>query len=113
ENYGGAFPTWLAPVQVEILPVNDEAHGEYAKKVYDELRDIDVRAELVPATEKLGYRLRNAQVNKIPYTLVLGEKEAADNSVTYRVYGDPKQVTVSLDEFKKLIREHIDTKARF
>ncbi|MBO5528529.1 MAG: threonine--tRNA ligase [Bacilli bacterium] len=113
ENYGGAFPTWLAPVQVEILPVNDEAHGEYAKKVYDELRDIDVRAELVPATEKLGYRLRNAQVNKIPYTLVLGEKEAADNSITYRVYGDPKQVTVSLDEFKKLIREHIDTKARF
>ena len=113
ENYGGAFPTWLAPVQVAVLPVNDEAHGEYAAKVMKELKAIDVRAELSPASEKLGYRLRQAQVNKIPYTLVLGEKEASDNSVTYRVYGDPKQITVSLEEFKKLIREHIDTKARF
>ena len=113
ENYGGAFPTWLAPVQVAVLPVNDEAHGEYAAKVMKELKAIDVRAELSPASEKLSYRLRQAQVNKIPYTLVLGEKEASDNSVTYRVYGDPKQITVSLEEFKKLIREHIDTKARF
>lgn len=113
ENYGGAFPTWLAPVQVAVLPVNDEAHGEYAQKVLKELKSIDVRAELNPATEKLGYRLRQSQVNKIPYTLVLGENEAKDNSVTYRVYGDPKQITVSLDEFKKLIRNAIDTKARF
>ncbi|MBR1846174.1 MAG: threonine--tRNA ligase [Bacilli bacterium] len=113
ENYGGAFPTWLAPVQVAVLPVNDEAHGEYAAKVMKELKAIDVRAELSPASEKLGYRLRQAQVNKIPYTLVLGEKEASDNSVTYRVHGDPKQITISLEEFKKLIREHIDTKARF
>ena len=113
ENYGGAFPTWLAPVQVEILPVNDEAHGAYAAEVLKELKSIDVRAEIDPASEKLGYRLRNAQVNKIPYTLVLGEKEAADRSVTYRVYGDPKQITVSLEEFKSLIRNAIDTKARF
>ena len=113
ENYGGAFPTWLAPVQVAVLPVNDEAHGEYAQKVLKELKAIDVRAELSPATEKLGYRLRQSQVNKIPYTLVLGENEAKDNSVTYRVYGDPKQITVSLEEFKKLIRNAIDTKARF
>ncbi|MBE6127438.1 MAG: threonine--tRNA ligase [Erysipelotrichaceae bacterium] len=113
ENYGGAFPTWLAPVQVAVLPVNDDAHGEYAQKVLKELKSIDVRAELNPATEKLGYRLRQSQVNKIPYTLVLGENEAKDNSVTYRVYGDPKQITVSLDEFKKLIRNAIDTKARF
>ena len=66
ENYGGAFPTWLAPVQVAVLPVNDEAHGEYAQKVLKELKAIDVRAELSPATEKLGYRLRQSQVNKIP-----------------------------------------------
>ena len=113
ENYGGAFPTWLAPVQVAVLPVNDEAHGDYAKEVLKELQDIDVRAELSPASEKLGYRLRQAQVNKIPYTLVLGENEKLGRSVTYRVYGDPKQITVSLDEFKRLIREHIDSKARF
>ena len=113
ENYGGAFPTWLAPVQVALLPVNDEAHGEYAEEVLKQLRDIDVRAEIMPASDKLGYRLRQAQVNKIPYTLVLGENEKEAGSVTYRVYGDPKQITVSLEEFKKLIREHIDSKARF
>ena len=113
EHFGGAFPTWLAPVQVAVLPVNDEAHGAYADKVLKELEGINVRSELLPAVEKLGYRLRQAQVRKIPYTLVLGEKEAAENSVTYRVYGDPKQITVSLEEFKRLIREHIDSKARF
>ena len=113
ENYGGAFPTWLAPVQVAVLPVNDAAHGAYADKVMKELRDAKFRAELFPAEEKLGYRLRQAQVNKIPYTLVLGEKEAAENSVTYRVYGDPKQITVSLDEFKALLAKAIAEKARF
>ncbi len=113
ENYGGAFPTWLAPVQVAVLPVNDEAHGAYAKEVMAALAKVEIRAELSPATEKLGYRLRQAQVNKVPYTLVLGEKEAESRSVTYRVYGDPKQITVSLDEFIALVQNAIATKARF
>jgi len=113
ENYGGAFPTWLAPTQVAILPVNDEAHGAYAAEVAKELFGEGIRTETFSAVDKLGYRLRNAQVNKIPYTLVIGEKEVADRSVTYRVYGKPEQITVSLEEFKKLIREAVESKARF
>ena len=113
ENYGGAFPTWLAPVQSVVLPVNEEAHGEYARKVEAYLRDNGIRVEYYPADDKLGYRLRQAQINKIPFTLVIGEKEMADGTVTYRVYGDQKQVTVKLEDFLDLIRTSIKTKARY
>ena len=113
ENYGGAFPTWLAPVQSVVLPVNEEAHGEYARKVEAYLRDNGIRVEYYPADDKLGYRLRQAQINKIPFTLVIGEKEMADGTVTYRVYGDQKQVTVKLEDFLDLIRTSIETKARY
>ena len=113
ENYGGAFPTWLAPVQVRLLPVNDAAHGEYAKKVYEDLRNEGFRVEIDEATEKLGYRLRAAQVEKVPYTVVLGNNEAESGSVTYRIYGQKDQITVSLEEFKKLLHNAIDQKLRF
>ena len=113
ENYGGAFPTWLAPTQVEILPVNAEVHGAYAKEVESILKDAGVRAEVDDANEKLGYRLRNAQVNKIPFTLVLGDKEAETRSVTYRVYGQKEQVTVSLEEFKAKVLDSIARKLRY
>ncbi len=113
ENYGGAFPTWLAPVQVSILPVNNEAHHDYAEKVAKFLRDHDIRVEMNDENEKLGYRLRQAQVNKIPYTLVLGDKEAEEGSVTYRIYGQKEQTNVSLEEFLSLIQKAIDEKARF
>ena len=113
EKYGGAFPTWLAPVQVRLLPVNDAAHGEYAKKVYEDLRNEGFRVEIDEATEKLGYRLRAAQVEKVPYTVVLGNNEAESGSVTYRIYGKKDQITVSLEEFKKLLHNAIDQKLRF
>lgn len=113
ENYGGAFPTWLAPTQVEILPVNNDAHGEYAKKVLEELKGMKVRAEIDDSNEKLGYRLRQAVVSKIPYTLVIGDKEKETNSVTYRVYGQKDQITVSLDEFKALLANSIAKKLRY
>ena len=113
ENYGGAFPTWLAPVQVRLLPVSPEAHGEYANKVASILREEKVRVEVDDANEKLGYRLRNAVVSKIPYSLVLGEKEQAEGLVTYRIYGQKEQVTVPLEEFKALILKSIKEKARF
>ena len=73
----------------------------------------DVRCSLDDSNEKLGYRLRNSQVQKIPFTLVVGDKEKENRSVTYRIFGDEKQVTVSLEEFVKLIRKSIDTKARY
>lgn len=113
ENYGGAFPTWLAPTQVEILPVNTEVHGAYAKDVERVLKEAGVRVEMDDANEKLGYRLRNAQVNKVPFTLVLGDKEAETRSVTYRVYGQKEQVTVSLEEFKAKVLDSIARKLRY
>ena len=113
ENYGGAFPTWLAPVQVKLLPVNVSSHLEYASEVAKERGDLDVRVSVDDSNEKLGYKIRNAQVEKVPYSIVIGDKEKESRSVTYRVYGQKEQITVSLDEFKKLIKEHIDSKARF
>ena len=113
EHYGGAFPTWLSPVQCKVLPVNESVHGQYAKEVVKALEDAKVRVELDDDNEKLGYRLRNAQVSKTPFTLVIGDKEMADKTVTYRVYGDQKQYTVALDEFVKIIRKSIDDKARY
>ena len=115
EEYGGAFPTWLAPIQCAVLPVNGEAakHEEQAKKVVQALQDAHVRVELRDSNDKVGYRLRNAQVEKIPFTLVIGDKEAESNSVTYRVFGSDKQVSVPLEDFVKLIRKSIDTKARY
>lgn len=113
ENYGGAFPTWLSPVQVKLLPVNPSIQGEYAKKVEEVLKQNGVRVELDDSNEKLGYRLRNAQVEKVPFTLVLGDKEVEDNSVTYRVFGEQKQVTVSLDKFVELILDSIKNKKRY
>lgn len=113
ENYGGAFPTWLSPVQVKLLPVNPAIQGEYAKKVKEVLKQNGVRVEIDDSNEKLGYRLRNAQVEKIPFTLVLGDKEVENNSVTYRVFGDEKQVNVSLDKFVELILDSIKNKKRY
>ena len=111
ENFAGAFPTWCAPLQVKVLPVNDEVHNEYANQVVNTLRKHKIRVELDPASEKLGYRMRNAQIKKIPYTLVIGDKEKENNAVTYRKYGSKDQITVSLDEFIKLIENEIETKA--
>ncbi len=113
ENYGGAFPTWLSPTQVNILPVNSKAHSEYAHKINDILLSENVRSVVDDGDEKLGYRLRNGQIKKIPFTLVVGEKESENNEVTYRVFGSDKQITVSFDEFKKIIHNSIDKKLRY
>ena len=112
EHFAGAFPTWLAPHQVHVLPVNNEFHLEYANEVVKALKDAKVRADLVDASEKLGYRMRNAQVNKVPYTLVLGDNEKNDGTVTYRKYGEKDQITVKLDDFIKMIKEEIETRKR-
>jgi len=113
EHFGGAFPTWLAPVQVRLLPVNDESHLGYAQEVEKALKKEGIRVEIDPASEKLGYRLRNAQVEKIPYTLVLGDKEKENGEVTYRIYGTKEQISVRLEDFIALIKKAIEEKARF
>ncbi|MCD4826498.1 MAG: threonine--tRNA ligase [Acholeplasmataceae bacterium] len=107
EEYKGAFPFWLAPVQVKILPVNVEAHSEYANKVHDTLKYKYFRVESDLREEKLGYKIREAQTQKIPYSLVLGDNEAADGLVTYRKYGETAQITVTLDQFIELISKEL------
>ena len=113
ENYGGAFPTWVAPIQVNVLPVNSKVHGEYAHKINDLLFKEGIRSEVDNSDEKLGYRLRNSQMKKIPFTIVVGEKEMENNAVTYRVFGSEEQITVSFEDFKKRIHESIDKKLRY
>ena len=99
EIYKGAFPTWLAPVQAEIIPVNEEAHGAYADKVRAELAKRGFRAEVDHRNEKLGYKIRESQTQKVPYTLVLGDEEMNANGVNVRRYGTEEQISKSLDEF--------------
>jgi len=111
ENFAGAFPTWLAPIQVKVLPVNNDAHGDYAKLIADKFTQKGLRVEIDDSNEKLGYRMRNALVMKVPYTIVLGDKEKEGNLVTYRKYGTEKQITVSIDEFLTLIGSEIESKA--
>ena len=110
ENYAGAFPTWLAPIQVNLLPVVGDIHGTYAKEVKSILEENGLRVSIDDRNEKLGYRLRESQIQKIPYTLVIGDNEMNTKSVTYRKYGTKEQITVSLDEFISMILKEIKEK---
>ena len=110
EHFGGAFPTWLAPVQVNILPVNNEFHAEYSKELFKKFKDHGFRVALDDSNDKLGYRLRNSQIKKIPYTIVIGDNEKNNDSVTYRKFGSQEQITVSTDEFIKMVDEIIADK---
>lgn len=112
EHYAGAFPVWLAPVQVNIIPVSGEHHGEYAKEVLSVLTDNDIRVELDDRNEKLGYRMRESQTRKIPYTLIIGDKEKENKTVSYRLYGSEETITASLEEFEELIKNDIKTKKK-
>ena len=112
EETKGILPLWIAPVQVKILPVNNEYHLDYAKKVYDLLKDNNIRVEIDDRDEKLGYKLREAVIKKIPILLVLGDKEKEDNSISFRRYGSNDTTTLSSDEFIKLINEEIKTMKR-
>ena len=110
EETKGALPTWLSPVQVNIIPVNPEIHKEYSEKVLNELKELNIRAELDDRNEKLGYRMRESQTKKIPYSLIIGDKESNDNLVSYRKYGSTDTTTVSKDEFKNYILNIIKDK---
>ena len=111
ENYAGAFPTWLAPVQVKILPIAD-AHVEYANKVKEELENVGIRVELDDRNEKIGYKIREAQLQKVPYMLVLGDKEREDGSVGVRSRKDGDIGAMPMDEFIAKVVEEIDTYAK-
>ena len=99
EHYAGAFPLWLAPDQVVVIPVNNGAHLEYAEEVLKELKNAGLRASIDSRDEKLNYKIRESQTKKIPYTLVIGDNEVAAKSVTYRHHGTTNQVNMPLVEF--------------
>jgi threonyl-tRNA synthetase len=103
EHFGGLFPLWLAPIQVRLIPVSAEIHGEHAKKLCDELISRGIRCDVDSRDEKLGYRMREAQLKKVPLTVVVGDNEMNNNTVTYRKHGTKEQVCVSVEEFVELI----------
>lgn len=99
EETKGAFPTWLAPKQVQIIPVNVDLHYDYARQLQDELKSQGVRVSIDDRNEKMGYKIREAQMQKIPYQIVVGDKEVENNQVNVRQYGSQDQETVGKDEF--------------
>ena len=110
EETKGSFPTWLAPVQVTVIPVNNNYHLEYAKEVYDALKEKNVRVELDDREEKLSYKMRDSQTKKIPIILVLGDKEKDGNLVSYRRHGADKTYSVDKDMFISLLLNEIKDK---
>ena len=110
EHYAGAFPLWLAPIQINIIPVNNEYHLEYAKKLQEEFEKNHFRVKLDDRDEKLGYKMRESQTKKIPLTIVVGEAEAKDGTVSYREFGKQETITVSKDEFISQVKECIENK---
>ena len=114
EETKGNLPTWLAPVQVKVLPIknDDEELNAYAAKVYDALFDADVRVDIDDRSEKFGYKMREAQIQKVPYIVVVGKNEAEAGEISYRLHGEKETTTVKFDEFVKLVTEEIKTKGR-
>ena len=106
EHYAGAYPTWLAPYQVRIIPVADK-HIPYVNQVKEELMKHKIRVEVDFRDEKLGYKIREAQTKKVPYTLVIGDNEVKDNTITYRKHKSTEQVTMALAEFELYLEEEI------
>ena len=106
EETKGIFPVWLAPTQVKLIPVNLEYHKEFTDNLFARFKKAKIRAEVDYRDEKLGYKIREAQMKKIPYQLVIGDNEVKNGTITYRRYGSQEQTTVSIDEFIALINKH-------
>ncbi|WP_144524116.1 threonine--tRNA ligase [Bacillus thuringiensis] len=107
EHFGGAFPAWVAPVQVKVIPVSNAVHEQYANEIAHKLAQAGVRVEEDARDEKLGYKIREAQMQKVPYILVIGDKEMENGAVNVRKYGEEKSEVVALDVFVASIEEEI------
>lgn len=112
EETKGSLPTWLSPVQVDVIPVNNDYHLDYAKDIEKLLLNNDIRVNLDARSEKLSYKIRESQTKKIPYTLILGNVERDNNTVSYRKFGSEDTTTLPKDEFVKYIKNVIDSKKR-
>lgn len=107
EHFGGAFPAWVAPVQVKVIPVSNAVHEKYANRIADKLAQAGIRVERDIRDEKLGYKIREAQMQKVPYVLVIGDKEMESEAVNVRKYGEEKSEVVELDAFVESMKEEI------
>jgi len=107
EHYAGAFPLWLSPVGVNIIPVNNEYHLEYAREILNLLKENNFRVELDSRDEKLSYKMRESQTRKIPYTLILGDKEKENSTISYRLHGQQETKTMTKDEFISMLKNQI------
>jgi threonyl-tRNA synthetase len=107
EEYKGAFPTWLAPVQVQVIPVSPDAHFDYAKQVQELLQAEGIRVEIDDRNEKIGYKIREAQMQKTPYMLVVGDNEVAEKAVNVRKYGEQKSEVVSFETFVENLKMEV------
>ena len=110
EETKGIFPLWLAPTQAVVLPIAPGAHGEYAAEIVKDLKKMGIRCTLDDRNEKLGYRVREAQTNKIPVEVVVGDKERDERAVTVRRYGSKVETKISLDDFYSMIQDEIARK---
>ncbi|MBZ5750198.1 MULTISPECIES: threonine--tRNA ligase [Metabacillus] len=108
EEYKGAFPTWLAPVQVQVIPVSPAIHLDYAKQVQEQLQEVGLRVELDARDEKMGYKIRESQMQKTPYMLVVGDNEIAEKAVNVRKYGEQKSETVPFEQFLTMIKQEVN-----
>ena len=108
EETKGVLPVWLAPLQVNIIPVNNDIHFDYCKKLKTKLLENGIRVNIDVRDEKLGYKMREAQTKKIPYILVVGDKELEENTVNYRKHGSKESVSISVDDFIQMIKEQIN-----
>ncbi len=112
EHFAGVFPLWLAPEQIKVIPVNNLYHLEYAKEVLAKLQAFGIRASIDDRNEKMNYKIREAQTSKIPYTLVLGDKETQEGLITYRVHGEQKSTTVTYEEFVEMLKKELSPAAK-
>ncbi len=110
EETKGVLPMWLAPVQVNIIPVNLEYHLDYANQIYQKLKELDIRSSLDSRNEKLGYRMRESVMKKIPVTVIIGQKEVDEETISYRLYGKEETTTVTVNEFIKYVQDRINNK---
>jgi len=108
EHYAGAFPLWLAPVQVNLVPISNDKHADFASEVYKKMRDAGIRVNLDDRSESMNYKIRESlQQKKIPYVCIMGDREIAENSVAVRKRGEGQIGTFTVDEFIKMVKEEI------
>jgi len=112
EETKGALPLWCSPVQVNVISVNNKYHYDYSLEVTNALKELGIRVNFDSRDEKLGYKMRESVMKKIPLTLILGQKEVDEKLVSYRKYGSEETTTVSLDEFKDMVKDMIENKKR-